>query len=157
MREWLNNLWDTFKHSHHICTRERAKDVMSPQNPFGVAGWSVPEEKIHRYIKAFLECSIFPLIAWQRKNPVRERRRKCKSLKSDLRTVKSPSWSISPSGSVWLSQSGPHPPLGSKSKAFDLPTMKIRRKHGRANLMEGVILKLLCWLTQWTLTLLRLS
>ena len=27
-----------------VCTRERAKDVMTPQNPLGVAGWAVPEE-----------------------------------------------------------------------------------------------------------------
>ena len=27
-----------------VCTRERAKDVMTPQNPLRVAGWAVPEE-----------------------------------------------------------------------------------------------------------------
>ena len=147
MRKWQTNLWDTFKQSYlHQREGQRCHVPTKPiWSCWLVRTWGEDSPLLFWNAQYFhsLQWVEMQCIAWQRMNPVKERRRKCKSLKSDLRTVKSPSWSISPSGSVWLSQSGPHPPFGSKSKAFDLPTMKIRRKHGRANLMEGVILKLL--------------
>ena len=30
--------------TNDVLTREWSKDVMTPQNPLGVAGWTIPEE-----------------------------------------------------------------------------------------------------------------
>ena len=103
-----------------VPTREHSKDVVTPQNPLGVAGWAVPVESDEGLL-------VIMAIIWFSFDLF------------DLCTGKSPSRSISP-GLVSLSQSGPQPPFGWWPNPFVLPKRSAcKRKHGRRILMFGNI------------------
>ena len=112
-----------------VPTREHSKDVVTPQNPLGVAGWTVPGDQYWVRWMIFVDEE---WILW---------------IFLDLWTGKSPSMSISP-GLVSLSQSGPQPPFGWWPKPFVLPTrIKCKSKHGKKILMPGNISILPSWLS----------